>query len=151
MKKIKISLFKRFNTLISFLLSILGFGAACSLNSCEYGTPAMEYGTPYATFKVKGSIKSELTSNTIPNIRVVMGYDTTYADESGNYQVFNTNFPDDQTFLVEFKDIDGEVNGEYQALDTIVEFIDPVFYGGTGNWDNGETEKEVNVKLKDKE
>lgn len=151
MKKIKTSLFKRFNTLLSFLLSILGFGAAFSLNSCEYGTPAMEYGTPFATFKVKGSVKSELSSNAIPNIRVVMGNDTTFSDESGNYQISNTDFPDDQTFLLEFKDIDGKTNGEYQALDTIVEFIDPKFSGGTGDWNSGETEKEVNVKLKEKE
>lgn len=150
MKKIKTSLFKRFNTLLSFLLSILGFGAAFSLNSCEYGTPAMEYGTPFATFKVKGSVKSELSSNAIPNIRVVMGNDTTFSDESGNYQISNTDFPDDQTFLLEFKDIDGKTNGEYQALDTIVEFIDPKFSGGTGDWNSGETEKEVNVKLKEK-
>lgn len=151
MKKIKSSLFKRFNTLISFLLSILGFGAAFSLSSCEYGTPAVEYGTPFATFKVKGSVKSELSSNAIPNIRVVMGNDTTFSDESGNYQISNTDFPDDQTFLLEFKDIDGKTNGEYQALDTIVEFIDPKFSGGTGDWNSGETEKEVNVKLKEKE
>jgi putative lipoprotein (rSAM/lipoprotein system) len=151
MKNMKTSIFKRFNGFISFLLTILGFGAACSLSSCEYGTPAVEYGTPYATFKVNGSVKSEVTSNNIPNIRVVMGYDTTFTDESGNYQISNKNFPDDQTFLVEFKDIDGETNGEYQPLDTIVEFIDPEFSGGTDNWDSGETEKEVNVKLKDKE
>lgn len=147
----KTSIFKRFNGLISFLLSILGFGAACSLSSCEYGTPAVEYGTPYATFKVKGNVQSEMTSDSIPNIRVVMGYDTTFTDESGNYQISNTDFPDDQTFLVEYKDIDGETNGDYQPLDTIVEFVDPEFSGGTGNWDSGETEKEVNVKLKDKE
>ncbi len=147
----KTSIFKRFNGLISFLISILGFGAACSLSSCEYGTPAVEYGTPYATFKVNGNVKSEITSNSVPNIRVVMGYDTTFTDESGNYQLSNTEFPEDQTFLMEFKDIDGETNGEYQPLDTIVEFIDPEFSGGTGGWDSGETEKEVNVKLKDKE
>ena len=118
MKKIKTSIFKRYNALIRFLLSILGFGAACSLSSCEYGTP-------YATFKVNGSVKSEVTSNDIPNIRVIMGYDTTFTDKSGNYQISNTDFPEDQTFLVEFKDIDGKTNGEYQSLDTIVEFIDP--------------------------
>lgn len=144
MKKIKTSLFKRYSTLTSFLLSILGFGAACSLSGCEYGTP-------FATFKVKGNVKSEVTSNAIPNIRVVMEYDTTFTDESGNYQISNTEFPYDQTFLVEFKDIDGETNGEYQPLDTIVEFNDPEFSGGTDNWDSGETEKEVNVKLKNKE
>ena len=151
MKKIQTSLFKRYNTLISFLLSVLGFGVACSLSSCEYGTPAVEYGTPFANFKVKGNVKSEVTSNPILNIRVVMGHDTTFTDESGNYQVENTDFPDDQTFLVEFNDVDGETNGEYQPLDTIVNFIDPEYSGGSDTWYNGETEKEINVKLKDKE
>lgn len=146
----KTSLYRTYNALISFLLSILGFGAACSLSGCEYGTPAVEYGTPYATFIVNGNVKSEVNSNAIPNIRVVMGNDTTFTDVSGNYLVSNIDFPDDQTFFVGFKDIDGAMNGEYQPLDTIILFIDPEFSGGTDNWNSGETKKEVNVKLKDK-
>ncbi|MEA3480251.1 MAG: radical SAM-associated putative lipoprotein [Bacteroidota bacterium] len=143
---------KKHNTLISFLLSILGFGTVCSLNSCEYGAPIVEYGTPHATFKVKGSVKSEMTSGTLPGIRVVMGEDTAFTDESGSYQVENIDFPNDQVFLVEFRDIDGETNGEYQPLDTIVEFVDPEFSGGgPSGWDQGETEKEIHVQLKDKE
>ncbi len=151
MKKIKAFLLKKSNSLISYLLTILGFGAVCTFNGCMYGDPIVEYGTPVATFKVNGNVKSETTSNVIPNIRVVMGYDTTITDESGNYQISNEEFPANQTFLLKFKDIDGESNGEFQPLDTIVEFIDPEFSGGTGSWDNGEVEKEVNVKLKDKE
>lgn len=151
MKQIKTSLFRKSNTVISFLLSILGFGAVCSISGCAYGTPAVEYGTPFATFKVKGNVQSEITSNSVPNIRVVIGSDTTLTDESGNYELSNTEFPGNQTLLVEFADIDGETNGEYQPLDTIVEFIDPEFTGGSGGWDSGETEKEVNVKLKNKE
>lgn len=151
MKKIKAFLLKKSNSLISYLLTILGFGAVCTFNGCMYGDPVVEYGTPVATFKVNGNVKSELTSNVIPNIRVVMGYDTTYTDEAGNYQISNEEFPENQSFLLEFNDIDGGSNGEFQPLDTIVEFIDPEFSGGTGSWDNGEAEKEVNVKLKDKE
>ena len=151
MNTLRTIVYKKFNALIGILLSLLGFGAACSLNSCEYGTFMAEYGTPHATFIVKGNVKSDKTSTDLPNIRVVMGIDTAYTDESGDYQVGNIDFPDDQTFLLEMKDIDGEVNGEYQPLDTIVEFIDPEFSGGSDGWDNGETEKEINVKLKDKE
>lgn len=149
--RMKRTLLKKYNTLLSFLLSILGFGAACSLSGCEYGSPMYEYGTPHATFKVNGNVKSEVTSDDLPGIRVILDLDTAFTDEQGNYQVRTIEFPKDQTFLVEFKDIDGEANGEYQPLDTIVEFIDPEFTGGSGGWDQGETEKEVNVKLKDKE
>jgi putative lipoprotein (rSAM/lipoprotein system) len=81
-----------------------------------------------------------------------MGYDTAFTDEAGQYQVANMEFPKDQAFQLEFKDMDGEINGDYQPLDTIVEFIDPVFSGGgASGWDQGETEMEVNVKLKEKE
>jgi putative lipoprotein (rSAM/lipoprotein system) len=147
----KRTLLKKYNTLLSFLLSILGFGAACSLSGCEYGPLVVEYGTPHATFKVNGTVRSEVTSDHLPGIRVVMGTDTAFTDEQGSYQVRAIDFPKDQAFLVDFKDIDGETNGEYEPLDTIVEFIDPEFTGGSGAWDQGETEKEVNVKLKDKE
>ncbi|MDF1574584.1 MAG: radical SAM-associated putative lipoprotein [Bacteroidales bacterium] len=147
----KRTLLKKYNTLISLLLSILGFGAACSLTGCEYGPLAVEYGTPHAFFKVNGNVKSEMTSTNLPNIRVVLGVDTAYTDEQGNYQVGTMDFPDDQAYLVEFKDIDGGSNGAYQPLDTIVEFIDPEFTGGSGGWDQGETEKELHVKLRDTE
>jgi putative lipoprotein (rSAM/lipoprotein system) len=147
----KRTLLKKYNTLISFLLSVLGFGAACSIGSCEYGLPVAEYGTPHAIFKVKGSVSSEATSENLPYIRVIMGVDTAITDEQGNYEVGIMGFPKDQTYQVEFKDVDGELNGAYQSLDTIAEFIDPEFTGGSGGWDQGETEKEMNVKLKDKE
>lgn len=147
----KRALLNKYNVLISTLLSILGFGAACSLGSCEYGTPAAEYGTPYATFKVTGNVKSAENSDVLPHIRVVMGEDTAFTDEEGKYQVANKHFPGDQIFLVEYTDVDGEANGEYQPLDSIVEFKNPEFSGGSGGWDNGEAGKEVNVKLKNKE
>ncbi len=151
MNRLKTSLLRRSNTIIRILLSVLGFGAVCSLNSCDDDNGAVEYGTPYATFKVMGKVKSEQTSNPVSNIRVIMGSDTTFSDESGNFQVSNTDFPESQSFKVEFKDIDGETNGAYQSLDTIVEFVDPEFSGGSGGWDNGKTEKEMNVNLKDTE
>jgi len=149
MKNLKIEFLKKHNRLISFLLSILGFSAVCVLNGCAYGTP-VEYGVPNASFIVKGTVKSENNSALIPHIRVVMGNDSTYTDSSGNYQVENNGFPQDQSYLLKFKDIDGSVNGEYQTQDTIVEFKDPQFTGGSDSWYAGRTEKVVNVNLKSK-
>lgn len=150
MKKIRTFLLKKTNSLISIFLSLLGFGAVCSLGGCEH-FGAMEYGTPHAIFKVKGTVKSEATSEAIPNIRVVMDYDTAYTDASGNYLVGVDRFPSDQTFHVQFTDIDGAANGEYDSLGVAVEFVDPEFTGGSGSWDNGEIEKVINVNLKEKE
>ena len=149
MKNLKIEFLKTHNRLISFLLSILGFSAVCVFNSCAYGSP-VEYGTPNASFIVKGTVKSENNSSLIPNIRVVMGHDSTYTDASGNYQVEINDFPHDQSYLLKFKDIDGSVNGEYLTQDTIVEFKDPQFTGGSDSWYAGKTEKVVNVNLKSK-
>ena len=77
-----------------------------------------------------------------------MNHDTTYTNESGKYQLENSDFPEDQSFLVEFKDVDGTNNGEYMPLDTIIKFINPQFTGGSGSWDAGKTEKVLNVNLK---
>ena len=145
MKKVKIETLKKYSRLISVLLAFLGFSAAC-----KDRFSAMEYGTPNANFIVKGNVTSANTSATIPNIRVVMGYDTTYTDMSGNYQVKNNVFPGDQALLLQFKDVDGAVNRSVQPIDTIIEFKNPQYSGGSGSWYKGEVNKEVNVKLKDK-
>jgi putative lipoprotein (rSAM/lipoprotein system) len=150
MNKLKTRFLQKYNGLITILLTVLGFGTACNLTGCEYGTPAFEYGTPYATFIVKGDVKSAQNSTAIPKIRVVMNHDTAFTNVSGNYQLENIDFPEEQSFLVEFKDVDGSNNGDFQPLDTIVKFINPKFAGGSGSWDAGKTEKELNVFLKPK-
>ena len=79
-----------------------------------------------------------------------MESDTVYTDHTGQYRVEYSAFPDNQTLMVEFEDTDGATNGSYNPLDTIVEFKDPQFSGGTGSWNQGITEKEVDVELKTK-
>ncbi len=154
MKKIKMGLIKRYNSLIGFLLAALGFGSI-SLTGCDSPVdpdPVAEYGVPYAIFKVKGKVTSEAEG--IPNIKVKMGsdsffFDSTYTDANGEYEISQGTFPSDQAFDMSFEDIDGAQNGSFQALDTIVEFVDPQFTGGSGNWDSGETETTFNVELKE--
>lgn len=154
MKKIKMGLIKRYNSLIGFLLAALGFGSI-SLTGCDSPVdpdPVAEYGVPYAIFKVKGKVTSETVG--IPNIKVKMGsdsffFDSTYTDANGEYEISQGTFPSDQAFDMSFEDIDGAQNGSFQALDTIVEFVDPQFTGGSGNWDSGETETIFNVELKE--
>jgi putative lipoprotein (rSAM/lipoprotein system) len=140
---------KKYNYFLAVLLSVLGMGGACTVQGCEYGTPVAEYGTPSATFIVHGSVTSEGNTK-IPNIRVVMQFDTTFTDADGKYKVQAFDFPDDHDFLVEVDDIDGTASGSYQSKDTIVSFVDPQFTGGDGLWNQGETTKEINIKLKAK-
>ncbi|MDD4500573.1 MAG: radical SAM-associated putative lipoprotein [Bacteroidales bacterium] len=136
----KIKILKTFNILIAGLLAILGFATAC--------VPAAEYGTPSAKFIVNGNVKSSETDQPIKNIRVSMQGDTTYTDANGAYQVIDEwGFPTDQTYNIEFQDIDGNANGVFSDLDTIVEFKNPEFSDGDGSWYRGETSKEFDVKL----
>ena len=142
-KKIKISV----NKLLAYFITLLGIGGACAMGGCMYGSPAMEYGTPTATFKVHGQVSSE-DQEKIPNIQAIMERDTGYTDDQGNYSVQLQEFPHDQEFLLEFKDVDGEENGSYQAMDTTIKFIDPEFINPEGGWYEGETSKELNISLK---
>ncbi|QGY42903.1 hypothetical protein GM418_04300 [Maribellus comscasis] len=136
------------NRIIAFIISVLGIGTACSFGGCEYGTVA-EYGTPSATFIVTGKVTNENDVG-IKGIKVKMSYDSTLTNESGQYEVEKVDFPTDQEFPIYFEDVDGAENGEYQKLDTVVAFVDPEFNGGDGGWYNGETNKEFDIKLKDK-
>ncbi|MBU1014004.1 MAG: radical SAM-associated putative lipoprotein [Bacteroidetes bacterium] len=154
----KLKLIKTHNIIIAFLLSILGFGTACSK-----GEVRVAYGTPSAGFKIYGKVTSE-DGERIPAIRVVMlaGYtypvsdtsfatytnsDTCYADFYGNYQVRLTDYRGTMDFNLSFKDIDGIALKSYQAKDTIIKFVDPQFENGDG-WFVGEASKEVNIELK---
>ncbi len=145
MKKIKLSALKKYNSFIALLLSLIGY------SSCEDEYGPDEYGSPYAEFIINGKVTSASTSKAIPNIQVIMGYDTTYTDESGNYQVEQSEVPLDQTFLLELKDIDGSSNGKYADRDSTVEFTDPEFTNGNDGWYSGETTQTVNIELDDKE
>jgi len=147
MKKAKINILKSHNVLIATVLSLLGFSASCGL----VDTPVMEYGTPSAKFIVNGKVVASETNEALNNIRVTMQGDTTYTDNNGNYQVTDKwGFPMNQSYNIQFQDIDGSLNGQFNRLDTMVEFKDPKFVNGDGHWYRGETSKEFDIKLKPK-
>lgn len=152
MKIIKVRILTGYNVLITALMTLLGFATACER------FPRMEYGTPHATFITKGKITSNLDNSAIPGIQVRMladsnriSVDSINSGSDGSYTVSdNFGFPVTHSYSIQFRDIDGTVNGEFQNLDTVIEFKDPVFKGGDGKWNDGETQKEFNIKLKPK-
>ncbi len=159
MKIIKSKCLKTYNALIVFLLSLLGFASSCDIQ----GGKAM-YGTPSADFIVKGKVENTL-NKPIAGIKVEMSKMVdTGAEElsvpldsilsvvsTGIYEVTASDqFPKEQIFNVKFTDVDGLLNGEYESLDTTVVFQNPKFTNGTDAWYQGQTEKEVDVKLKPK-
>jgi putative lipoprotein (rSAM/lipoprotein system) len=129
------------NVLISGCLTLLGF-------SCNLVNPPVEYGTPNAEFIVNGTVTSSETEEAIKNIRVIMKNDTVYTDNDGNYEVTDKGaFPTDQTYTIQFQDIDNELNASFDDKDTIVEFKNPEFSHGDGHWFEGEATKEFDIKL----
>jgi len=153
MRIIKHKCLKTYNALIVSLISFLGFASSCD----PLGGKAM-YGTPSADFIVKGKVGTAANSP-VAGIKVEMSMEAnsyllntaSSAESTGAYKVTGGGqFPDDQTFKIKFTDVDGALNGEFETLDTTVVFKDPKFTGGDGNWYHGQTEKELNVKLKPK-
>lgn len=143
MKKARNRILRSYNWLIATLMAMLGFASSCE--------PVAEYGVPTADFIVNGNVTSEETGQPIRNIRVSMQGDTSITNADGTYQVIDRwGFPTEQTYEIQFSDVDGETNGEFIDLDTIVQFKNPEFSGGDGDWYSGKTSKEFNVKLKPK-
>ncbi len=146
----KRKLLEKHNKFIAFLLAIIGIGGACTFGGCAYGVgPAPMYGVPSATFKVTGKVNSAEGSK-IKGIRVIMQKDTSHTDAEGKFNVQAIDFPGDKDFEIEFDDIDGELNGNFESLDTIVSFVKPVFKNPEGEWNVGETTRDFDVKLKSK-
>lgn len=156
MVPIHFKLLKSTNSLIFFLISILGFSL-----SCKKDEPVLMYGTPHACFIINGKIESAETNNLIPDIIVEMREvfeqegsrltATGFSRFNGEYTVDMTASPKDHTLQLKFTDTDGALNGEYESLDTTIVFQDPKFTNGDGSWYRGTAEKELNIKLKPKQ
>lgn len=160
MSSIKFRFFKSCNSMILLLVSILGFSTSCK----EEGT--YEYGVPMHGYTINGNVNSAVDMQQIQDIKVEMYLvpeidgqpqeqlcGSTRSDFHGRY-VLNDygNTPvSDHAYLVRFTDVDGELNGEFQSLDTTVVFKDVKFTGGDGKWNMGIAEKELYIKLKPKE
>jgi putative lipoprotein (rSAM/lipoprotein system) len=141
-KRIRTILLSKYSILLSLILGLFGI--------LQYS--CTKYGTPSAKFRVAGTIKSDSTGNNIQNISVIGDqYDTVFSDANGFYQIQTGGFPLDTVMIqIKFSDIDGTQNGSFQDIDTVVEFDNPQFNAGDGDWYAGETNKVFNIKLKPK-
>lgn len=144
------------NKLLAGLLTLLGF----SVTSCE---PTDEYGSPYATYEIKGKVVNE-EGTAIPDIQVVISApnvygeedmfayrDTLSTDKQGQFEIQKglEAFGEDLTFKIKAEDIDGEANGgSFEETTTEVTFKNEDLKGKSGNWNLGKAEKEVTLTMK---
>ena len=134
MSKIKLKSLGHVNSIISFLLVLLGFSTVCMQGCREYGVP----NPSKCKYTIKGQVQSQKDTLPIPNIQIILRSDTSYSDSKGNYIMSNESFNTPQTFYIQFNDIDDTLNGKYYNLDTNIIL------------NNGETQKVLNIKLKPK-
>ncbi len=139
------------NWLLTTLVGILGFSA------CEDGpwSGRLEYGTPYATYSIKGKVVNN-TNQPIPAIQIVidanseggvpiqLGVLTT--DNKGEFQKEFSLSPGDITFSLKIDDVDGVANGLYKSSTQSVIAKKNELVGGSG-WNQGKVEKNISVTL----
>lgn len=128
----------------AWLLCLIGFGSSVA---CSPGMVADEYGSPYASFEVKGKVTDQ-QGNPIPGIQVTcdaMYIQPVYTESDGSYALHGDGFPREK-IQVSFEDVDGEENGGLFAARTVsVETVH--VKEGDGNWDFGVYEAEANAEL----
>lgn len=128
----------------AWLLCLIGFGSSVA---CSPGMVADEYGSPYASFEVKGKVTDQ-QGNPIPGIQVTcdaMYIQPVYTESDGSYALDGDGFPREK-IQVSFEDVDGEENGGlFAARSVSVETVH--VKDGDGNWDFGVYEAEVNAEL----
>lgn len=134
--------------LYGFLMTILGF------SGCEHiFVTTVEYGMPYAEFKVVGEVKST-EGKPIKGIRVIVNpqrdqtdeyskwvQDTLYTDSDGKFskEQLKYGWPTTDKFKVTFEDIDGPENGgEFETVALLDDGLSiKQVKKGSGNWYEG--------------
>jgi putative lipoprotein (rSAM/lipoprotein system) len=142
-----------YSKVLSFILVLLGYP------SCESFVSKDEYGVPSARFKVKGKIvDAESEEHIVKNIKVVIGkpykhndtdrvyyLDSINTDIDGVFRLSVIDFPESQKFVLRIEDADGAGNGRFVSKMEDVEFKNPTFTNGSGNWYKGEAEQDLEI------
>ena len=155
---------KIYRTLLSALLSLLGFSCGLLNFPVEYGTSPAEYGTPRATYKAKGVVVSEADDSPIKGIHIELYGDaqnfwstaSASTNSDGSFSLSGDGFPmSNQKLYVKLTDVDGEENGGlFVEMEIEADYTNKPFTGGSGNWYSGQAEVDletIKMKLEDKD
>ena len=135
--KIKRCILKKQNIILTFIVAFFGLiPAGC-----------MEYGSPTATYILKGTVRSSNSNQGIENIKVSHYGTAVFTDISGSFSISFPSEGDGKILEYKFQDIDTTTNGSFKDKDTLVSFEDVSFTGGHGKWDKGTGEKIVEILL----
>ncbi|MCD8072158.1 MAG: radical SAM-associated putative lipoprotein [Alistipes sp.] len=141
---------------LCLLLSLLGF------TGCEVDGP-VEYGSPSARYKVRGTAVDEYTGKPVEGLRAVLYHvqtykgeeyitaDTLHTNEKGNFYFDMSTYPLDELQL-KIEDIDGEANGLYGEKHFSIDLKGVEYKNKSGNWYRGEASVDLGeVRLSEPE
>lgn len=152
MKRVYLSVRSLLSAGASLLLGWLGF-ASCTespgFGMAEYGTPTVDY-----EFKVR---VTDQDAKPVEGLQVDLpssyGDKKKLTDAQGNAELEGsyTGFRRDHQIVLEVKDIDGDTNGIVADQQVTVEVKESDFVSkGSGNWNNGKVEKEIEIQVERK-
>ena len=152
MKRVYLSVRSLLSAGASLLLGWLGF-ASCTespgFGMAEYGTPTVDY-----EFKVR---VTDQDAKPVEGLQVDLlnghGDKKKLTDAQGNAELEGsyTGFRRDHQVVLEVKDIDGEKNGVVADKQDTVEVKESDFVSkGSGSWNNGKVEKEIEIQVERK-
>ena len=161
----KVRFYRWYNTLLTSLLALLGYGCSSESPMDMYGTIVAMYGALVIKYSVKGNVTDE-DGNPIKNIKASVK--TGPYDEEGTpyYPIDSTMTDAHGQFAIDFpynnisggrhklilEDIDGEENGgEFQSDTLSLDQLEPKqIEPSSGAWDAGKYELTANIRLKKK-
>lgn len=140
------------SVLIGVLLGIF-FGCSCGNGPLEYGPMPVEYGMPYADFKVIGTVRSADSSLPVKGLSVSLRdsmnasriIDSARTDSLGRYLLEFSGFAFGNIWTLSVKDMDSSANGSFAEKDTVIS--QPPLQGGDGHWYEGHGEETVDVNV----
>jgi len=158
MKNTQKIIFSTANVLLAGLLTMLGFSCSGD-DSNDHGNSGMtEYGTPSATFVIKGKVVSDtgaklagiriITKSSISfsNIHKFQAYaDTIFTDNKGDFSYTRERAPLNGLLI---PIISEDVSGMYVRDSSVVDFKTVKFKGSSDFWFKGTAEKETTITLK---
>lgn len=141
----------RINTIIAFLLGL--FGVGCGHYEVKYGVPdpgiqPAEYGCPYVSLEVSGTIKNE-AEQPLKDIKVDISYygfeaGSVLSDEEGKYNLQNSDGHVDSVDIV-VKDPAGIYESDSVRVPTETRMFD-----SWDEWQEGESTVHQDFQLKKK-
>jgi putative lipoprotein (rSAM/lipoprotein system) len=137
LKMIRSFVIRNHNKILTLLMAFAGL---LPVIACEYGSPS-------ATYVLKGNVKSSSSNQPIQNIMVKHYGTGALTNVQGDFSLTFTSDGDGKIIKYSFLDIDTASNGSFKDKDTVISFENVVFTEGKDKWDEGTGEQNVEIKL----